>query len=78
MSAPSEAPGRRVESQAVTVRKVKLTVDRCRCERCGHQFTVVPPRKMPARCPRCKAAGWSEPAKAGNYARGKRWAKARA
>jgi hypothetical protein len=54
-----EAPPREVDSPpAMTKRRIKVTAWRCKCERCGHEITVLEP---PNRCPNCTARNWLEP-----------------
>ena len=51
---------------------VQMTIPRCRCERCGHEWMArrsrnVPPGELPAElpkprmCPQCKSAWWDTP-----------------
>jgi predicted Zn-ribbon and HTH transcriptional regulator len=51
---------RGIDSRAVTIRKVRVTAYRAKCERCGRTVTVL---AVPDRCPTCKARNWLQPAR---------------
>jgi len=38
--------------------KVKITVHRCTCERCGYVWNAD---KLPLRCAKCKSPYWDKP-----------------
>jgi predicted Zn-ribbon and HTH transcriptional regulator len=54
---------------------IPMTVPRCRCERCGHEWIARRSRNLgseesleelpkPRMCPRCKSAWWDTPRRA--------------
>ena len=51
---------------------IEMTIPRCRCERCGHEWIArrsrnLSPAEMPVQlpkprmCPKCKSAWWDTP-----------------
>jgi len=40
----------------------KITVLKCKCERCGHEW-ITRTEEMPKVCPKCKSPYWNVPRK---------------
>lgn len=41
--------------------KIKIVVDGCKCERCGHEWIPrVKNRILPTICPKCKSPYWNK------------------